>query len=269
MEKRSLISLMILLSLSLLFSQGQIDWERRVITAIGIGSPNPNLPNAAAKRAAAIDMARIMALKELVGTMKGIYISGETTVENYTSGDQKITAQVEGLARAYRMVGGPKYFEDGSVEVTIEMSIDGDLAALVLKGESFSTETGSPYAEEGTASNNSQSGYSGLVIDCSAISLRPALSPKIVDQNGNEIYGSTKVSREFAVQQGMMGYLKDISKAKGNSRVGNNPYIIKAVAVSGANKTDIVLSNEDALKLNEIANNMNFLRECRVVAVVK
>jgi len=266
MKKFVLVLFMILLSTISLFGQGNVDWERRVVSAEGIGAPNPNAPNMAAARAGAINAAKMMALRDLIATVKGMYISSENTVENYMTTSDIVKGQVEGIARAFRQVGSPKYLDDGSVTITIEMSIDGDLSSIAMGGESFgsaATSSSGGTVSYGTGPN------SGLIIDCSALSLRPALSPKIVDETGREVYGSANVSRDFAVQQGMMGYLKSLDKAKANTRIGGNPIVVRAISTSGANKTDIVISNADAAKIMELSATLNFLRECRVIAIIK
>jgi len=267
--KKSLVWLAGLLLAISLFGQGEIDFERRVVRATGIGSPNPNMPNMAAKRAGAINAAKQVALRDLIGTIKGMYINSENTVENYMTTSDIITGKVEGIAKAYRVVAGPKYLDDGSVEMTVEMSIDGNLADILLPAEQFTNNPPPASNNSQTATTNNGGVFSGLVVDCSAISLRPALAPKIIDQTGREIYGSANVDREFAIQQGMMGYLKDITKAKGNTRIGDNPLTIKAVATSGANNVDIVISNDDANKLADLSTKLNFLRECKVIAIIK
>lgn len=269
MKKLTVITMLVMI-LSL-FAQGEIDWERRVVTASGIGAPNPNMPNMAAKRAGAINAAKMYAVRDLVATIKGMYLSSESNVENYMTTSDVVKTQVEGIAKAYRMVGKPKYFEDGSVEVTVEMSIDGDLSALIMQGQQFdgSETVGEADYKLSDIVPDKPDVYTGLIIDCSDVQLRPALAPKILSKSGAEIYGSANVSRDFAVQQGMLGYLKDIEKAKATSRVQNNPYIIKAIGVQGTNKADIVISDEDAAKVKELSSNLNFLRECRVIAIIK
>ncbi len=275
MKRIGLIT-MLLLVMSV-FAQGKIDWERGVVSAVGIGAPNLNMPNAAAQRAGAVRAAKLSALRELGETVKGMYISGETKVENFMVTNDEITGQFEGILRAFRQVGPPEYFDDGSVQVTVELSINGDLSALFLENEEFG-ET----EEENTTSYDNlneeaeeeieelgEGVYTGLIVDCRDINLRPALSPKILDESGNEIYGSAYVSREFAVQQGMMGYLKDIEKAKSLSRVGANPLVIRAQKAKGPNKVNIVISDKNAAKIKSLASKLNFLRECRVVAIVK
>lgn len=270
MKKVSLISFLVLMIT--LLAQGEIDWERRVISATGIGAPNPNAPNMAVKRAGAINAAKMYAIRDLMATIKGMYLSSEQTAENYMMTSDVVKTQTEGIARAFRMVGEPQYFEDGSVQVTVEMSVDGKLSDLMMKSETFGDTT--PLTEPATykaseTAVNKPEVYTGLIIDCSGIELRPALSPKVFNQSGKEIYGSANVNKDFAVQQGMFGYLKNIDSAKANSRVTNNPFIVKAVSAKGTNKADIIISDADAAKIEEMAAKLNFLRECRVIAIIK
>lgn len=279
---KKIVLILTILSFSItMFGQNAVDWERRVVRATGIGAPNPNAPNVAVARIGAMNAAKMVALADLIGTIKGMYISSESTVENYMTTSQSIKSQVEGIARGYRLVPrkelgetnakNPYYalYADGSVSVTVEMSIDGDLSALALGGQQFADNGTGNASYDNSTNNVGENVYTGLVIDCSSINLRPALAPKILDQAGNEIYGSANVSKDFAVQQGMMGYLKNIESAKQNSRVGTNPLIVKAVTASGANSVDIVIDNNTAQKIKDLSSKLNFLRECRVIAIIK
>ena len=94
------------------------------------------------------------------------------------------------------------------------------------------------------------------------------MSPKIIDENGEEVYGSAYVSREYAVQQGMSGYAKDITAAQGNQRVTDNPLTVKGLKTEGPGRSDIVVSNADASKLRGASENLSFLKKCRVMVVV-
>jgi len=247
-----------------------INWSQRTVTGTGIGAPNPDAPNMAVKRAGAINAAKIVALRDLLATVKGMYLSSEQTAENYMMTSDVVKTQVEGIAKAFKVVGEPKYFEDGSVEVTVEMSLNGDLSDVFMKETDFDEEM--PLVKEATYKLSDlvkePSVYTGIIIDCKAVQLRPALAPKIFNKSGEEIYGSANVSKDFAVQQGMIGYLKSVESAKENSRVTNNPLIINAIGVKGTNKADIIISDEDAAKIKELDAKLNFLKECRVIAII-
>ena len=65
-----------------------------------------------------------------------------------------------------------------------------------------------------------------------------------------------------------MNYSKDLTQARVDQRTGNNPMMIKAQRASGPNRTDLVISNQDALTLSKVTENLKFLQECRVTIVL-
>ncbi|MEC7424399.1 MAG: hypothetical protein VX844_07340, partial [SAR324 cluster bacterium] len=97
---------------------------------------------------------------------------------------------------------------------------------------------------------------------------QPAMSPKIYDEEGNELYGSAYVDQEFVQKHGMAGYVRDLDQALANDRVQGTPAVLKALSSSGANQTDLILSKSDADQLRGLADHLNFLREARVVIVL-
>ncbi len=94
------------------------------------------------------------------------------------------------------------------------------------------------------------------------------MSPKVVDENGKEVYGSMNVDRGYAVQQGMSGYARDLTAAQSNPRVTNNPVSVKGLKSEGPGKSDIVISNADAEKIRGASDNQLFLKKCRVMIVL-
>jgi hypothetical protein len=106
------------------------------------------------------------------------------------------------------------------------------------------------------------------VLDARGIQARPAMSPKILDEGGKEVYGTTNVDREYAIQQGMSGYARDLTAAQSNARVTNNPVSVKGMKTEGAGRSDIVISNADAQIIRANAENLSFLKKCRVMIVL-
>ena len=107
----------------------------------------------------------------------------------------------------------------------------------------------------------------GVVIDGRGLGLKPALLPKIVDSQGQEIYVGQVVTRTNAVEQGVAGYAKDVNAASNNFRVTDNPAVIKGLRASGAARTDIVLGQADAQILRDLGKKGDFLQFCRVIIV--
>jgi hypothetical protein len=110
--------------------------------------------------------------------------------------------------------------------------------------------------------------YTGIVVDARGIQARPAMSPRIFDEDGKEIYGPGNVDREYALKQGMSGYARDVAAAQSNQRVTANPLNVKALKTSGAGKADLVISNVDAKQIRDAETNAEFLKQCRVMIVL-
>ena len=274
-------------------SAGNIDWSKRVVRATGIGAPNPDHPPAA-QRAGAIAAAKAAALRNLLETTKGVYLTSETTVRNAMLENDIIETKVSGIIQGYTVVD-IKYMSTADVEVTVEIAVDGDLSNALL-GEEFggATYTGGqplcpvcgqpwpagkpvpagvqlvqPSSQSASEAAAAMGGtFTGLIVDTQGLGVRPAMSPKILDESGQEVYGSKYVSREWAVEQGMVGYDKNINTARANDRVTNNPLIVKALKTSGPNKADVVVSSADAAKIHAAAQNMNFIDKCKVMFIV-
>jgi hypothetical protein len=94
------------------------------------------------------------------------------------------------------------------------------------------------------------------------------MAPKILNEEGREVYGSAFVKREYAIRKGMAGYAKDLAAAQADPRVTNNPLTVKGLRASGSSKTDVVISNSDAAAIHSAASNLSFLSICRVMIVV-
>jgi hypothetical protein len=246
--------------------EGKVDWNERVIVARGIGAPDPSLPKAA-QRPSAIRAAKTIALRNALETVKGIHLNSTTTVENFMTTHDQVQTSVSGFIQGFRQKGREKYMSDGSVEITMEIPIDGigNLGSQIY-GTAID-EQPSVTSFEGTQSQKKHV-FTGLIIDCKGLDLKPALSPKVLDEDGKEIYGSAYVSREWAVKYGIVGYAKDVQNATELDRTGDSPGKIKAIKASGSNNTDVVVSATDAADIRSASDNLKFLSECRVVFVI-
>jgi hypothetical protein len=245
---------------------GTVDWNKRMIIAVGIGAPNPNVPESA-RRPGALRAAKLVALRNALETIKGIYLNSFTTVQNFMTVNDVVSTNVEGYVKNFSQKGKEKYMSDGTVEVTMMVPLDGigGVGDLILG--STVGENPSISSFEGDKAKT-ETIFTGLIIDCRGFGLKPALSPKVQDEDGNEIYGSAYVSKEWAVKYGIVGYDKDIKKAAKNNRVGNKPGQIKALKSAGQNNTDIIISNKDAEDIRSASKNLKFLSECRVIVVL-
>jgi hypothetical protein len=246
--------------------EGKVDWSERSITATGIAAPNPDLPEAA-QRAGAIRAATLIALRNALETVKGIFLNSTTTVENFMTTSDQIRTSVSGYVQGFEQKGRTKYMSDGSVEITVQIPLDGigNLGEKLYGDDVKATPAKTKFEAKGA---KKETVFTGLVIDCKGLKVKPALSPKVVDEEGRQVYGSAYVTREWAIKHGIVGYSKEVAAAAKLTRVGKTPGKIKAMKASGDNLTDIVISNDDAAAVRSAADNLKFLSECRVVLVI-
>ena len=245
---------------------GTINWQDQIIRATGIGAPNPKMP-LAAQRAGALEAAKRIALRNLLETVKGMSITSETTVRNAMMENDVITTRVSGIIRNFKVVD-TRYMSSGDVEVDVEVPLSGVLTDALLPASGQPMPVGQGFPMDPSFSFPQNTVFTGLIIDARGVGARPAMAPKILDQNGNEVYGTGYVSREYAVQIGVVGYEKDINRAKTNERVTDNPLVVKATKASGTNKSDIVISNQDAQNVVGAAKNLNFMENCKVMVIL-
>ena len=290
---------------------GTINWTTGEVYATGIGAPPARPVNAAQARAMAERAAFVVALRNLLETVKGVRVDSETVVENFMTKSDVIRTHVEGIVKGARIIK-TKYLSDGSVETLLSMPMKGAFMNAVLPetfGGSASSipvkpapvlprpadkkptppapeppkpspekkpEPTKPAQPQPTPPSQTQSqptvafkggAATGLVIDGRGLGLRPALLPKIVDPQGQEIYVGQVVTRTNAVEQGVAGYAKDVNAAANNFRVTDNPVVFKGISAAGAAKTDVMLGQGDAQSLRQLSGRGDFLQYCRVIIV--
>ena len=80
-------------------------------------------------------------------------------------------------------------------------------------------------------------GFTGLVVDCRGLGLKPVMSPVIKNAEGTPIYGHKNLDYDKVVEQGMAGYTDNPEKL---SRAGSNPLVVKAVSLDNHNGNPVI-----------------------------
>ena len=245
-------------------TKGIINWSKGVIQAKGSGILPNKLPNSVNARATALKNATLDACRKILEVAKEVRIDGATVVGDYSGKDDVIMSKIASMVKNAEVVK-KEYFSDGTVKVIMEMNLRGGFAQLVLPKEISPLES----IRTMTPVKDSYSVFTGLVVDTRGLGVIPVMSPKILDENAREVYGPAFVSREYAVQQGMSGYSKDLAEAQSNQRVADNPLTVKGLRTKGCEHSDIVISNADASKLRSASENLSFMKKCRVIIVIE
>ncbi len=256
---------------------GSINWFKGTIQAVGIGTPEkPNRSDIPSDTSKILILARENAIYNLLKTVSEVRINSDNKVTHLFTDNDIVKLKIQDMVKGSKELESlRKYMTDHSVECHVQLNLHGGLAQLVLPQEIRQIESikhimpvkGSSAKDAAMTKNPPE--HTGLVIDASGVKVKPAMAPKIYDENGEEVYGPVYASREFAVQNGMCIYSTDVNAAKSNPRVGKNPLIIKALRTYQKSTCDLVISNTNASKLLDSAMHLSFLKKCQVVIVIK
>ena len=245
------------------FEHGTINWTTGKIQAIGKASVENNIRTS---QKSVPDSARADANHHIINILKHMIISNSFSVGEYAAKNDVILAGIEKNA-SDAVIARQYYTSALSLEILIETSMYGGFLQLVLP-EKIRQITQISF-EDNVHNNNiiEANPYTGLIIDAGKLEIEPVLNPVIISEQGHDIYSSTFISREFAVQNGVCKYYCDMEQAMKNSRIGVNPLVLKGLRNDGTKNT-IIISMSDYRIVEKITERHKFLKECRVIIVL-
>ena len=269
-----------------------MDWSDNSITVIGMGAPPANARNAAQARMMARRAAVVDGYRQLAEVVKGVNVDSESTVENFMVTSDITRTKVNALVQGAQVIR-EQATSDGGYEVTMKISMFGvsnSLAEAVLprnvEHESFPEPvqsvapsmpaydssasvsvridvTANASAAAPAPNNNAIGGYTGLVVDCRGLGLKPVMSPVIKNASGEKIYGHKNIDPDFVIAHGMASYTSDVNKV---SRAGSNPLVVKAVSLEDHNGNPVI-SVADANRVLIENKTAGFLEKTNVVFI--
>ena len=246
------------------------DWDREIITGTGYGVADPaKAKNPGHARIMAHQAAMLDAYRRLAEQAKGIHITANSSISDNISTGDVVVGEVDAVVKRARVVS-ENYDEYGNCSVVMEVPLFGvnnSIAKAVLKPvakEAFPAPTVNETTIQSTVNVTITGGYTGLIIDCSGLGLKPVMSPVIRNANQQPIYGYKNLDYDRVIDKGMASYASGMN---GNlSRAGSKPLIIKAVRVEDHNSYPVV-DTVDADRILLENQKSHFLDNCAVVFV--
>ena len=120
--------------------------------------------------------------------------------------------------------------------------------------------------------------YSGIIIDARGAlpvhgefineKTNACFFPTIWDENMNIIYEKNSADPKTVIETGLVSYDYSNNTDRYAARVGNDPLYIRATEVYGINRTDPVIKRSDALKILTIPQNVELLKQGKVVILL-
>ena len=259
-----------------------IDWERGVVRATGMaagkaGEKRINLAKAQARRAARMDAER-----NLAEQIKGVQVTAESSMKDLELEYDSVRTTVEALIKNMQEVGEPKFYDDGVCELVLEMPLFGayssvaEAAFIPFKDETkvaFPQPSVTTTTTTTTTTNTVVAGamvenvhYTGLIVDCAGLDLKPVMSPVIKNNSGQPIYGHQNLDYDKVIELGMASYVKNANDVSAATRAGKNPIVVKALSVENHNANPIItISDADSILIANQGD--HFLDNCAVVFV--
>ena len=127
----------------------------------------------------------------------------------------------------------------------------------------YSTPTTSQPARRSVAeyASMAQGDYTGLIVDCRGLNLQPVMSAVIKNTNGTKIYGHKNLDIDKIISMGIADYISDEESV---GRSGNNPLVVKAVAVENFNSNPVLtIPDSNRVLIENYAT--KFLKDMKVV----
>lgn len=107
----------------------------------------------------------------------------------------------------------------------------------------------------------------GVIVDASDLSPASALCPTIYADDGRLVFDQRCAGRVWFMQQGGVTYVSDLPSALASTKIGVNPYVARAVALSPQGGCDLILSEDDSDRLIFLRDRLPFFLECKVLIV--
>jgi len=247
---------------------GTTDWVKGYIEATAQGTSR-YMGNRVQEELMAKQAARTMAQSRLLEIIKGVRVTGITTLGAQAQSDTRAATRIKGILRGAQTISETaQWHKDTSsrrgevvmAEVTLRLCMSPSCQSTKQNLTQASLDLPTP--RKATSINEEPSGYSAVIIDLEQALFLPALAPEIINEDEKIIYSQDTVKEVSSLEKGLIHYSKSVSKAQKLEISGANPIIIKAKRITADNR--IVLSNENG----EQISNLDALKQGRLIVAL-
>ncbi len=277
-------------SITRITPNGSFNWSTGTATATGFGVPPRNAASAVQAREMTRAAAWSVALANLLEVVNGIRVDAQTTVHNYVTTNAEVQTHVEGMVKQATVIEEQE-LPTGEFKTTVQMQVAGELterlaspspapASLPLNRPESPSDRTKKTPKKTSPSPTTQkpkpaTTFTGLLIDARGIGAKQCLTPRIVAQD-DEIYGPDIADKQFISgpsvsredQKRIAWYYTDEAKARSHKKVAPNPFVIKAVRAIGANKTDLIIDEISAQRIQSEPGYLDFLKQAKVLILI-
>lgn len=269
--------------------RGRIDWTNGSLYATGLGAVSRTETNDAKAYLKARAFAKLDALRNLLMVIEHVHIDSHTVGADFEAQSDVVRAEVRGIVKGAQVVSEREIRKgrDTMVEVTVNTHMYGDQGiARAFLPEAIErqqerapdpdpvpapVEPPSDYHVRPDVDVAPPSGapYTSVIIDTRGYKVERCMSPKILRQDGSEVWGTVKVDPDYVLEHGIVIYAHNIEQARALDRAGRNPLILRACGTANtAIPSDAVLSASDSARLMSLNARDGFMDKFHVIFVV-
>ena len=267
-----LLSFSIILPLSAqsVSSESTVDWTNRTFTStLNLDMKQANLSFPTGKNTASNRMNSQLPLliKDPLLSLKvdSSYTLNDMIVNDLLSFDS-ITSIIETGTKS------PAIFSQTSLALNMNHQMNlANIGILMIKHRY-------PYSPKEPIQQVASRKYTGIIIDARGSlpvqgefvqdQVDPCFFPTVWDDDMNLLYEKNMTNAAIAQKEGIVHYDYSDDESRYQDRIGNDPLRIRARKVYGINRTDPIISRNDALKILSIPENIQLLNEGRVVILL-
>lgn len=245
----------------------RIDWQKNMITAIGVasirmdynGTPvnaydeTPTSINEA--RRISYDSAKNIALEKITALLKDVRVTQDETVGSLLAKDSFTRKKLYDVFENAQVDHFPTGFESSGCRVKMHLGEIMNALPFTFPSRDFPERTDTPI----------ETSYTGIIIDSRGFETKPMMFPVIYNKNGLEIVSRHNINAAQAMKYGMVTYAANESEAKKNRRLGARPLYIVAI---DENRGCPVLSEKDARRMFSSRKTAQAIKECRIVFII-
>ena len=270
--------------------RGRIDWTNGSLYATGLGAVSRLESNDAKAYLKARAFAKLDALRNLLMVIEHVHIDSHTVGADFEAQSDVVRAEVRGIVKGAQVVSEREIRKgrDTMVEVTVNTHMYGDqgiarafLPPAIEREKERAPEPPSvepaPVAPPSDyhvrpdvdAAPPSGAPYTSVIIDTRGYKVERCMSPKVLRQDGSEVWGTVKVDPDYVLEHGIVIYAHNLEQARALDRAGRNPLVIRACGTAHtAIPSDAVLSEGDANRLLSLNSRDGFMDKFHVIFVV-
>ena len=262
--------------------EGDLDWTGNSLLVFGEGTAPEGVTDPVRQRLLGFRAAKVEAYRNLLEVVGQVHVDSRTTVSMAMVSSDDVRMRVEGLVKGARVMADSRQEIAGLYRIAVSLDLLGQMADAVLPaaeaGDSSVISFDPPHdlPDELPESDSllvfvAPEPYTGLIVDARGTDLRPAMSPRIIDDRDRVIYSADHVPRDYAIEFGVVGYDKSMARAATSDRLGGeaaHPMIVECESAAGLYNNDVVVSRDTGIRILMANTESGFLPQCRVIFLI-